>query len=114
MDMYTIAGSRKEPQKAQMRRQLKPRITIDPARAKSGEWLYVMGTGCTPSRTVLSHMLRPNATEYNPLRVRTDARGEFTHKIDTTMLDPGTYEVWVEDEASKTLSNRAQFNVQKA
>ena len=88
------------------------KVSVSPDKANSGDVVYLMGTGCTPNRTVLSHMLRPNGTEYNPLRLRTDARGEFTWKIDTTMLDRGTFETWVEDEESKTLSNHAKFTVE--
>lgn len=91
---------------------MSPKVSVSPAKAKSGDLVYFMGTGCTPNNTVLSHLLRPNGTEYNPLRLRTDTRGEFTHKIDTTMLDRGAFETWVEDEGSKTLSNRARFTVE--
>ena len=92
--------------------QVKPQISISPARAKSGDPVYMSATGCTPGATVLSHLLRPNGTEYNPLRLRTDERGELTHKIDTTMLSAGTYEAWIEDEASKAVSNHAKFTVE--
>jgi len=89
-----------------------PQISITPDRAKSGDLVYLMGTGFTASSTVMSHLLRPDETEYNPLRLLTDARGEFTRKIDTTMLQTGTFESWVEDETSKTVSNRARFKVE--
>jgi hypothetical protein len=69
------------------------------------------GTGFTPNRTVMSHLFRPDGSEYNPLRFRTDERGEFSHKIDTVMLDIGTFELWAEDEASKIASNHTQFSV---
>ena len=92
--------------------QAKPKISISPDRAKSGDPVYVSATGCTPRNTVLSHLLRPNGTEYNPLRLRTDERGDLTHKIDTTMLNAGTYEAWIEDEASKAVSNQAKFTVE--
>jgi hypothetical protein len=91
---------------------VKPEVSISPARAKSGDPVYMSATGCTPRSTVLSHLLRPNGTEYNPLRLRTDERGELTHKIDTTMLNAGTYEAWIEDEASKVVSNQAKFTVE--
>jgi hypothetical protein len=91
---------------------VKPQISISPGRAKSGDPVYMSGTGCTPNGTVLSHLFRPNETEYNPLRLRIDARGELSHKIDTTMLNAGTYEAWIEDEASKTVSNHAKFTVE--
>ena len=70
------------------------------------------GAGFTPDHTAMSHLQRPDGTEYNPLRLRTNDRGEFSHKIDTTMLDVGTFELWVEDEASKKASNRQQFTVE--
>jgi len=60
---------------------------------------------------VLSHLLKPNGMEYNPLRLRANARGELVHKIDTVMLDIGTFEAWVEDEDAKVVSNRVQFEV---
>src|SRR4051794_30816175 len=86
-------------------------IKTDRSRVKSGEILYVTGTGFTPDRAVIAHMIRPDKTEYNPLRLRANAAGEVVHKIDTVMLDIGTFELWVEDEASKTTSNRIQFTV---
>jgi len=87
-------------------------IKTDRSRVKSGEILYVTGTGFTPDRAVIAHMIRPDKTEYNPLRLRANAAGEVVHKIDTVMLDVGTFELWVEDEASKTTSNRIQFTVE--
>jgi len=92
--------------------QQKPTIKSTVSKLKSGEILYVTGTGFTPDRAVVSHMLRPDKSEYNPLRLRANANGELVHKIDTVMLDIGTFEVWVEDEASKTTSNRIQFSVE--
>ena len=92
--------------------QNKPQILVSTSRVKSGDLVFVMGTGFTPDRTAMSHLRRPDGSEYNPLRLRTNGRGEFSHKIDTTMLDTGAFEVWVEDEASKVLSNRTQFTIE--
>src|SRR5882672_424919 len=83
----------------------KPETSVSPASVKSGDAVMLMGTGFTPNRTVMSHLRRPDGSEYNPLRFRTDERGEFSHKIDTVMLDIGTFELWAEDEASKVISN---------
>ena len=91
--------------------QQKPQISVSPARVKMGEPILLTGTGFTPDRSVMSHLRRPDGSEYNPLRLRTDSRGQFVHKIDTVMLDIGNFEVWAEDEASKVVSNRAQFVV---
>jgi hypothetical protein len=92
--------------------QKKPEVSVSPARVKMGDPVLLTGTGFTPDRSVMSHLRRPDGSEYNPLRFRTDARGQFIHKIDTVMLDIGNFEVWAEDEASKTLSSRAQFTVE--
>lgn len=91
--------------------QQKPTIK-SASKLRSGEILYVTGTGFTPNRAVVSHMVRPDKSEYNPLRLRANASGELVHKIDTVMLDIGTFEVWFEDEASRTTSNRIQFVVE--
>jgi hypothetical protein len=92
--------------------QKQPQITLSASRLKFGDATVMMGTGFTPSRTALSHLRRPDGTEYNPLRLRIDARGEFSHRIDTVMLEAGAFELWVEDEPSKATSNRLQFTVE--
>ena len=92
--------------------QKKPEISVSAARVRVGESVILKGSGFTPNRSAMSHLLRPNGTEYNPLRLRIDERGEFTHKIDTVMLDVGTFELWAEDENSKVVSNRIQFKVE--
>jgi len=94
--------------------QQKPQISASPTRVKSGENVMLGGTGFTPNRSAMSHLRRPNETEYNPIRLRVNERGEISHKIDTVMLDEGTFEVWVEDETSKSTSNRVRFNVESS
>jgi hypothetical protein len=91
--------------------QKKPEISISASRVKSGDLVMLNGTGFTPDRPVLSHLLRPDGTEYNPLRLRSNAKGELVHKIDTVMLDIGAFEAWVEDEDAKVVSNRVKFSV---
>src|SRR5436190_11097558 len=91
--------------------QKKPEISVSPSRVKSGDLVMLNGTGFTPDRPVLSHLRKPNGMEYNPLRLRANARGELVHKIDTVMLDIGTFEAWIEDEDAKVVSNRVQFEV---
>jgi hypothetical protein len=92
--------------------QKKPEITVSPAHVRSGDPVLLAGTGFTPNRSAMSHLRRPDGSEYNQLRFRTNERGEFVHKIDTVMLDLGTFEAWAEDEASHVLSNRIQFTVE--
>lgn len=94
--------------------QTKPQITVSPTRVKSGEVVLLTGTGFTPNRFVMSHLQRPDGSEYNPLRFRINERGEFVHKIDTVMLDIGTFEVWAEDETSKVVTSRIKFTVDTA
>ncbi len=91
--------------------QKKPEIRVSSSRVKSGDLVMLNGAGFTPDRPVLSHLLKPNGMEYNPLRLRANARGELIHKIDTVMLDLGTFEAWVEDEDARVVSNRVQFTV---
>jgi hypothetical protein len=92
--------------------QKKPEINVSPDRVRAGTNVILTGAGFTANRTVMSHLRRPDGSEYNPLRFRTNERGEFLHKIDTVMLDIGTFELWVEDEATEAVSNRARFTVE--
>lgn len=92
--------------------QTKPQISVSPARVKTGTPVMLTGTGFTPNRLVMSHLRRPDGSEYNPVRFRIDEHGEFSHKIDTVMMDDGTFELWAEDEASNAVSNRIQFRVE--
>ena len=68
------------------------------------------GTGFTPRTDVGSHLKRPNGTEFPVLRIITDERGEFTHHIDTYLMEIGTHEVWVEENTGFS-SNVAKFEV---
>src|SRR5689334_19761774 len=93
--------------------QKKPEISVSPSHVKVGGSVLMSGTGFTPNRSVMSHLQRPDGSEYNPLRFPINEHGEFSHKIDTVMLDLGTFELWAEDEASKVVSNRIQFSVEQ-
>ena len=92
--------------------QTPPEIRVSPVRVKSGGSVLMTGSGFTPNHTAVSHLLKPDGAEHNPLRVRADEHGELAHRIDTTMLEIGTFELWVEDEAAKSVSNRVRFTVE--
>ena len=94
--------------------QNKPTLTLSSSRVKSGDSIFANGTAFTPNKSALSHLLKPDGSEYNPLRLRTNERGEFVHKIDSTMLDIGVFELWAEDEGSKVQSNRVKFTVESS
>ena len=91
--------------------QTKPKVTISPAKVQHSGHVDLRGTGFTPKANVVSHLRRPDGTEFPVLPMMTDDRGEFFHDIDTLVLSAGTHEVWVVDESSKTSSNVAQFEV---
>jgi hypothetical protein len=88
-----------------------PRLTLSPAKVHLGAEVVLKATGFTPKRYGLSHLRRPDGTEYPVLRLLADDRGEFTHDIDTLLMDVGTYEVWVIDENSKAVSNTVRFEI---
>src|SRR2546428_8324286 len=88
-----------------------PKVTLSSERIIHHGHVEMKGTGFTPNANVYSHLRRPDGTEYPVLPMRTNDRGEFIHDIDSLLLSPGIYEVWVEDEKSKTTSNVARFEV---
>ena len=71
------------------------------------------GTGFTPKANVISHLKRPDGTEFPGLRLLTDDKGEFTHVIDTYLFLSGTYELRVEEVGNERKSNVARFEVTK-
>ena len=46
--------------------QTKPQIHVSPVRVKSGDQVMLTGSGFTPNRSAMSHLRRPDETEYNP------------------------------------------------
>ena len=91
--------------------QTNPKVTVSPSKVQHTGHVDMRGTGFTPKANVYSHLRRPDGTEFPVLPMMTNDRGEFTHDIDTLLLSPGTHEVWVIDERSKTSSNVARFEV---
>src|SRR5687767_3259203 len=91
--------------------QLKPQLTLAPAKVPLGDYVTMRGVGFTPNKYALSHLRRPDGTEYPVKQLLADDRGEFTHTVDTLLMDVGTYELWAEDEISKSVSNTVRFEV---
>src|SRR5688572_29747313 len=75
--------------------QTAPQITLSGSRIPAKGQVDVHGVGFTPNGDVMSHLRRPNGTEFPVLPMVTDNRGEFFHNIDTLLLDTGTHELWV-------------------
>ena len=88
-----------------------PKITISAERIPTHSRVDVRGSGFTPKRNISSHLRKPDGTEFPVLPILADERGEFTHEIDTLLLSFGTHELWVIDDATKTSSNVARFEV---
>src|SRR5438552_14602091 len=80
-------------------KQIAPHVTLSPLTVVHHGHVDMKGAGFTPKHNVSSHLKRPDGTEFPVLPILTDDRGEFTHDIDTLLLQPGTHEVWVDDDA---------------
>jgi hypothetical protein len=91
--------------------QTKPKITVSPAVVLHHGHVDLKGTGFTPKAELVSHLRRPDGTEFPTLQMYTNDKGEFVHDIDTVVFQPGVHEVWVEDVKAKTTSNVARFEV---
>jgi hypothetical protein len=88
-----------------------PRLSLSETRIQNGRFFEVHGMGFSPKRYALSHLRKPDGLETQVRRFLTDENGEYFHRIDTTMLDPGTHELWSIDEDSGAVSNTARFEV---
>src|SRR5215831_8455068 len=91
--------------------QTKPKVTLSTSTVIHSGRVEMHGTGFTPKRNVLSHLRRPDGTEFPVLAMLADDHGEFTHEIDTLLLSPGMHEVWVVDDATKVSSDVVRFEV---
>jgi len=89
--------------------QTKPTITLSRERIPQNGWLKMYGKGFTPKATVLSHLRRPDGTEFREVSLLTDANGGFEHDIDTLLLQRGVHDLWVLDTATGLTSNFAHF-----
>ncbi len=88
-----------------------PVVTVSLDRVPDQGNLDLKGSGFTPNQNVTSHLLKPDGTEFPFLPILTDENGEFTHEIESLLLDAGTHELWVVDDASNRTSNVARFEV---
>jgi hypothetical protein len=88
-----------------------PKIVISATTIPVKSFFDMKGSGFTPKADLYSHLKRPNGTEYPVIQMLSDDKGEFTHEIDTLLLQIGTHELWVIDAKSGAASNVAKFEV---
>jgi hypothetical protein len=88
-----------------------PQISISSQQIPRHWLLSVQGAGFTPTHNISSHLRRADGSEFAVLPILTDSRGAFTHTIDTMILELGTHELWVVDDASGKTSNHVTFDV---
>ena len=86
-----------------------PSITLSPNRLLVGNIVKMKGSGFTPKATVHSHLLRPDGTEFPLLPMYTDASGEISHEIETFILGPGVFELWIDDDTAKKTTEHVRF-----
>lgn len=91
--------------------QTAPKITVSPAKVLHLTHVEMRGTGFSPKSDVLSHLRRPDGTEFRILQMYTNDKGEIEHDIDTVVMTPGVYELWVEDVKTNKTSNVARFEL---
>jgi hypothetical protein len=81
--------------------QTAPKLTISAGQILHGESVTMKASGFTPNGVVLSHLIRPDGSEYPEMPLDTDPRGEFSHLVTIVPEMYGTYELRVTDEKSK-------------
>jgi len=94
--------------------QATPTIKLSRDKVEDRGHVTMSGTGFSPKANVISHLKRPDGTEFPGLRLLTDDKGEFTHVIDTYLFLDGTYELWVEEVGRGRKSNVVRFEVARS
>jgi hypothetical protein len=88
-----------------------PKIIVSPEKILHPGHVEMKGTGFSPKSNVNSHLRRPDGTEFRILEMYTNDKGEIEHDIDTIVMLPGVYQLWVDDLKTNTTSNIARFEV---
>jgi hypothetical protein len=88
-----------------------PRVSLSMEKVPRQWTLDVRGAGFTPAHNVTSHLRRFDGSEFPVLPILTNGNGEFTHQIDTMILELGIHELWVVDDATGKSSNHVKFEV---
>jgi hypothetical protein len=88
-----------------------PQVRLSSDRIPRHGHVEVRGAGFTPQQNVSSYLRRSDGSDFPVLPIMTDAGGEFTHTIDTMVLELGPHELWVVDDPSGRTSNHVRFEV---
>jgi hypothetical protein len=89
----------------------KPTIVISATKIPVKSFFDVKGSGFTPKSDLYSHLKKPDGNEYPVITMLSDDKGQFTHEIDTLLLQIGTHELWVVDSKTGASSNVATFDI---
>lgn len=82
-----------------------PRLTLSKYQIYAGEVITLRASGYAPNTKLVSHLFRPDGTEYPVMTFETDARGELSHRITIVPIDFGTYEIRVLEEVSRAAAS---------
>jgi len=91
--------------------QAAPTVVLSGTRIPAKGYVDVKGSGFTPMADLVSHLKKPDGTEFPFLPMLSDKKGEITHQIDTLLLMQGTHELWIVDTKTGVSSNVAKFEV---
>jgi hypothetical protein len=89
----------------------KPTIKLSGNRIPANGDVHLNGEGFSPRSDAYSHLKRPDGTEFPVITMLADDKGQFTHLIETWLLQVGVHEVWVIDRKTGVSSNVATFEV---
>ena len=78
-----------------------PSLNFSASQILHGEIVHITGTGFTPRGAILSHLIRPDGTEYPETAMTADADGNIKHDITIVPNTYGTYELELDDVATK-------------
>jgi hypothetical protein len=88
-----------------------PKLVLSATRIPNKGYVDVKGSGFSPKTELISHLKKPDGSEFPVLFMLTDDNGEITHQIDTLLLMVGTHELWMVDSKTGASSNVAKFDV---
>lgn len=86
-------------------------VLIAPEAGLPGTRFKVQFKRFTPNSTLTSHLQKPDGTELPTQQFTVNSEGNYTHTIDSTGFEPGTYKLWAVDESTGRESKPLSFEI---
>jgi pimeloyl-ACP methyl ester carboxylesterase len=92
--------------------QASPKIFVIPKSGPQGRKFWVFWIDFSPNNTLISHLQKPDGSEFPIKTFETNQNGKAKFAIDSSTLPVGQYTLWAEDNCTKKKTKKISFIVE--